>query len=80
MYVLKMLITLDIVVPLLEFISKEEKDVLKDLCLTLFMPKTIKSFEYLLYNMYNARHCGYSGEQNRQALHSRSLSFNKTVL
>lgn len=44
------------------------------------MPKTIKSFEYLLYNMYNARHCGYSGEQNRQALHSRSLSFNKTVL
>lgn len=34
-----MLITLDIVVPLLEFISKGKKDVLKDLCLTQYYEK-----------------------------------------
>lgn len=41
MYVLKMLITLDIVVPLLEFISKGKKR-----CTQRFMPNTIYAQNY----------------------------------
>lgn len=55
-----MLITFNIIVPLLEFISKGG-DVLKR-----FMPNTplIKNYECLLCNMYNARPWRYSGGQN----------------
>lgn len=73
---LKTPITLDIVVPIIEFISKE-----KERCAQRFLPNTVlvKNDECCCVTC-NAGPWGYGNERSRQALHSGSLLCDKVVL